>query len=56
MTQIPSIAIFVDPKREATPNYECKNLEIIIISILAIICDTSFIDIPILDKMIRYVL
>jgi len=47
MTQIPNIAIFVDPKREATAIYECKKLGIIIISILDTNCDPSFIDIPI---------
>jgi len=47
MSQIPDIAIFVDPKREATAIAECKKLGITIISILDTNCDPNVIDIPI---------
>ena len=47
MSQIPSIAIVVDPKREATAIAECKKLGITIISILDTNCDPNMVDIPI---------
>jgi len=47
MSQIPEIAIFVDPKREATAIAECKKLGITIISILDTNCDPNVVDIPI---------
>ena len=47
MSQIPDIAIFVDPKREATAISECKKLGITIISIIDTDCDPTMIDIPI---------
>jgi small subunit ribosomal protein S2 len=47
MSQIPDIAIFVDPKREATAIAECKKLGITIISILDTNCDPNVVDIPI---------
>ena len=47
MTQIPDIAIVVDPKRESTAIAECKKLGITIISILDTNCDPNAVDIPI---------
>lgn len=47
MSQVPEIAIFVDPKREATAIAECKKLGITIISILDTNCDPNVVDIPI---------
>jgi small subunit ribosomal protein S2 len=47
MTQIPDIAIVVDPKRESTAIAECKKLGITIISILDTNCDPNNVDIPI---------
>ena len=47
MSQVPDIAIFVDPKREATAIAECKKLGITIISILDTNCDPTMVDIPI---------
>jgi len=47
MSQVPDIAIFVDPKREATAIAECKKLGITIISILDTNCDPNSVDIPI---------
>ena len=47
MSQIPDIAIVVDPKREATAIAECKKLGITIISILDTNCDPNVVDIPI---------
>jgi len=47
MTQIPDIAIVVDPKRESTAIAECRKLGITIISILDTNCDPSLVDIPI---------
>jgi small subunit ribosomal protein S2 len=47
MVQIPDIAIFVDPRREATAIAECKKLGITIISILDTNCDPNVVDIPI---------
>jgi len=47
MTQIPDIAIIVDPKRESTALLECRKLGIQIISIVDTNCDPSLIDIPI---------
>ena len=47
MTQIPDIAIVVDPKREATAVAECRKLGITIISILDTNCDPNVVDIPI---------
>ena len=47
MTQIPDIAIVVDPKRESTAIAECRKLGIPIISILDTNCDPSVVDIPI---------
>jgi len=47
MTQVPDIAIVVDPKREATAIAECKKLGITIISILDTNCDPNAVDIPI---------
>ena len=47
MSQVPDIAIFVDPKREATAIAECKKLGITIISILDTNCDPNVVDIPI---------
>jgi small subunit ribosomal protein S2 len=47
MSQIPDIAIVVDPKRESTAIAECKKLGITIISILDTNCDPNVVDIPI---------
>jgi small subunit ribosomal protein S2 len=47
MSQIPDIAIVVDPKRESTAIAECKKLGITIISILDTNCDPNQVDIPI---------
>ncbi len=47
MLQVPDIAIFVDPKREATAIAECKKLGVTIISILDTNCDPNLVDIPI---------
>ena len=47
MSQIPDVAIFVDPKREATAVAECRKLGITIISILDTNCDPNVVDIPI---------
>jgi small subunit ribosomal protein S2 len=47
MTQLPDIAIVVDPKRESTAIAECKKLGITIISILDTDCDPDEVDIPI---------
>lgn len=47
MTQIPDIAIVVDPKRESTAIAECKKLGITIISLLDTNCDPNNVDIPI---------
>ena len=47
MSQIPDIAIIVDPKREATALLECRKLGIKIIAIVDTNCDPSLIDIPI---------
>jgi|TARA_B100000768_G_scaffold55326_1_gene53851 small subunit ribosomal protein S2 len=47
MTQVPDIAIVVDPKRESTAIAECKKLGITIISILDTNCDPNVVDIPI---------
>jgi len=47
MSQIPDIAIIVDPKRESTAVAECKKLGITIISILDTNCDPNLVDIPI---------
>jgi len=47
MTQIPDIAIVVDPKRESTAIAECRKLGIPIISILDTNCDPNVVDIPI---------
>ena len=47
MTQIPDIAIVVDPKRESTAIAECRKLGIPIISILDTNCDPNAVDIPI---------
>jgi len=47
MSQVPDIAIVVDPKREATAIAECKKLGITIISLLDTNCDPSVVDIPI---------
>ena len=47
MTQIPDIAIVVDPKREHTAILECRKLNIPIISILDTNCDPNLVDIPI---------
>ena len=47
MTQIPDIAIVVDPKRESTAIAECRKLGITIISILDTNCDPNAVDIPI---------
>jgi len=47
MSQIPDIAIVVDPKREATAVAECRKLGITIISILDTNCDPNVVDIPI---------
>jgi small subunit ribosomal protein S2 len=47
MSQVPEIAIFVDPKREATAIAECKKLGITIISILDTNCDPNLVDIPV---------
>jgi small subunit ribosomal protein S2 len=47
MTQIPDIAIVVDPKRESTAIAECRKLGITIISILDTNCDPNNVDIPI---------
>jgi len=47
MSQIPDVAIIVDPKRENTALLECRKLGIPIISILDTNCDPNLIDIPI---------
>lgn len=47
MTQIPDVAIIVDPKRESTAVAECRKLKIPIISILDTNCDPNLVDIPI---------
>jgi small subunit ribosomal protein S2 len=47
MTQVPDIAIVVDPKRESTAVAECRKLGITIISILDTNCDPNAVDIPI---------
>jgi small subunit ribosomal protein S2 len=47
MSQVPDIAIVVDPKRESTAIAECKKLGITIISILDTNCDPNAVDIPI---------
>jgi small subunit ribosomal protein S2 len=47
MSQIPDIAIVVDPKRESTAIAECRKLGITIISILDTNCDPNLVDIPI---------
>jgi len=47
MTQIPDIAIVVDPKRESTAIAECRKLNIPIIAILDTNCDPNLVDIPI---------
>ena len=47
MTQVPDIAIVVDPKRENTAIAECRKLQIPIISILDTNCDPNLVDIPI---------
>jgi small subunit ribosomal protein S2 len=47
MTQVPDIAIVVDPKREATAVAECRKLGITIVSILDTNCDPNQVDIPI---------
>lgn len=47
MSQVPDIAIVVDPKREATAIAECKKLGITIISILDTNSDPDVVDIPI---------
>jgi len=47
MSQIPDIAIVVDPKKESTAVAECKKLGITIISILDTNCDPNIADIPI---------
>ena len=47
MSQIPDIAIFVDPKRESTAIAECRKLGITIVSILDTNCDPNVVDIPI---------
>jgi small subunit ribosomal protein S2 len=47
MTQIPDIAIVVDPKRESTAIAECRKLGITIISILDTNSDPNMVDIPI---------
>ena len=47
MTQIPEIAIVVDPRRESTAIAECRKLGITIVSILDTNCDPNKVDIPI---------
>ena len=47
MSQVPDIAIVVDPRREATAIAECKKLGITIIAILDTNCDPNVVDIPI---------
>ena len=47
MTQVPDVAIVVDPKRESTAIAECRKLQIPIISILDTNCDPNLVDIPI---------
>jgi small subunit ribosomal protein S2 len=47
MSQIPDIAIVVDPKRESTAIAECRKLGITIISILDTNSDPNQVDIPI---------
>ena len=47
MTQIPDIAIVVDPNRESTAIAECQKLGITIISIVDTNCDPDLADIPI---------
>jgi small subunit ribosomal protein S2 len=47
MTQLPDIAVVVDPKRESTAIAECRKLKIPIISILDTNCDPNMVDIPI---------
>lgn len=47
MTNIPDIAIVVDPKRESTAVAECRKLNIPIVAILDTNCDPNVADIPI---------
>ena len=47
MSQVPDIAIVVDPKRESTAIAECRKLGITIVSILDTNCDPNAVDIPI---------
>jgi len=47
MSQVPDIAIVVDPRRESTAIAECRKLGITIISILDTNCDPNMVDIPI---------
>ena len=47
MSQVPEIAIVVDPKRESTAVAECRKLGITIISILDTNWDPNVVDIPI---------
>ena len=47
MKKLPDVAIFVDPKREATALAECRKLGITIISILDTNCDPTLVDLPI---------
>jgi len=47
MSQIPDIAIVVDPKRESTAVAECRKLGITVVSILDTNCDPNVVDIPI---------
>ena len=47
MSQVPDIAIVVDPKRESTAVAECRKLGITIISMLDTNCDPNMVDIPI---------
>lgn len=47
MSQVPDVAIIVDPKRENTALLECRKLNIPIISILDTNCDPNLVDIPI---------
>ncbi len=47
MTQVPDIAVVIDPKRENTAVLECRKLGIPIIAILDTNCDPNLVDIPI---------
>ena len=51
MTQVPDIAVVIDPKRENTAVLECRKLGIPIIAILNTNCDPNLVDILIPANM-----